>query len=514
MRWRRLVQVLVLAAFVFLFLKTEYTDTDQLPYAVNIFLRFDPLVAASSVIAGRSLISLVWPALITVGLTIVLGRFFCGWICPLGTILDGVDRAVYRRGRRERGIPPALRAAKYLVLAFILGSALMTLQWAFLFDPLSILIRSLSVAVYPAVNLAVNATFGSLYETGWKPVTFFSEPVYAFLREHFLAFEQPYFRLATLTGLIFLGILGLEWLGRRFWCRYLCPLGAMFGLLGRLGLFRRRVTEPDCIGCGVCRNRCRMAAISADYLGTDERECIKCRECAAVCPREAVRFSGKAAHRDEDVVEVSRRSLVRALGAGLVLPPLVLSDARRKAPPPGLIRPPGALPEPAFLARCTRCGECMRVCLANGLHPTLLEGGLPALFSPILVSRLGYCEYNCTLCGQVCPTGAIRHLLPAEKKKVRIGLAEVDRSHCLPWKGESPCIVCEEHCPTGDKAIKLRLEKVVGTDGRERELQVPFIDERLCIGCGVCENKCPLADRSAIVVTSRGESRRDETAMS
>jgi Pyruvate/2-oxoacid:ferredoxin oxidoreductase delta subunit len=148
----------------------------------------------------------------------------------------------------------------------------------------------------------------------------------------------------------------------------------------------------------------------------------------------------------------------------------------------------------------------MRVCIANGLQPAVFEAGLIGVWSPVLIPRMGYCEYNCTLCGQVCPTGAIRRLEPAEKARVRIGLAEFDRNHCLPWKGDSECIVCEEHCPTPEKAIKLR-DETVETPGGTRTFKRPYVDEKLCIGCGICETKCPLPDRSAIVVTSRGESR-------
>jgi formate hydrogenlyase subunit 6/NADH:ubiquinone oxidoreductase subunit I len=149
----------------------------------------------------------------------------------------------------------------------------------------------------------------------------------------------------------------------------------------------------------------------------------------------------------------------------------------------------------------------MRVCIANGLQPTWFEAGLEGMWSPVLVSRIGYCEYNCTLCGQVCPTGAIRRLSLQEKKKVKIGLAEIDRSRCLPWKGQSDCIVCEEHCPTPKKAIVLRKEQGMTMDGEIKLFNRPYVDEGLCIGCGICETRCPLTDRGAVYVTARGESR-------
>jgi len=513
MRWlRRTSQTLIFAVFIFLFLNTEYKDTDVLPYAVNVFLRLDPLVAAAATVASQAFIAMLWPALIVVGLTLIVGRFFCGWVCPLGAILDFTGWILGRR-RPSRPLPKALVNLKYLILAALTGSALFTLQLVFLFDPISILIRSLAVAVYPALNFAANALFGALYESGNTAVTAVSEPIYAFLRNHFLAFEQPHFQTAVATGAIFLAILALEYVDRRFWCRYLCPLGALLGLLGRFGLVRRRVTEPDCTGCGVCEKECRMGSIGEMFVATNRAECIACLDCEALCPEKAIRFTGSGGAQAAPA-DLSRRGVLWSFGLGLAAAPLFGSEAIAKTGSPSRIRPPGALPEAEFLARCTRCGECMRVCIANGLQPALFEAGLVGLWSPVLVSRIGYCEYNCTLCGQVCPTGAIEQLELARKQNIKIGLAEIDRSRCLPWKGDSECIVCEEHCPTPEKAIRLRKEKVFSVaTGQVEALKLPYVDEKLCIGCGICETKCPLSDRSAIVVTCRGETRAGDAAI-
>jgi MauM/NapG family ferredoxin protein len=501
---RRISQAVVFLVFVFLFLNTEYKDNDVLPYAVNIFLRMDPLVAGAAALAGRAFIGLLWPALIVVGLTLLLGRFFCGWVCPLGSVLDFTNAVAFRRLKRA-GVPDSWRRVKYLTLCFLLASSLFTMQFVFLLDPISLLIRSFTVGVFPAVNLAINGLFGALYKTHAARV---SEPVYGLLKDHFLAFEQPHYRMAGLVGFIFVGILALEYFQRRFWCRNLCPLGALLGLLGRYGLVRRRVNEPDCISCGLCEQSCRMGAVGDGFVSTSHAECIECMDCRALCPEGAVRFTGGEPVRGE-ALGITRRDVIYSLTLGAVSVPLFGSEAYVKAVDPRLIRPPGALKEDRFLARCTRCGECMRVCIANGLQPSLFEAGLPGLWSPVLVPRVGYCEYNCTLCGQVCPTGAIKRLDPDVKKKVKLGLAEVDRSHCLPWKGDSDCIVCEEHCPTSDKAIKLREERVLTKTGEVRTFKRPYVDEGLCVGCGICETKCPMTDRAAIFVTSRGESRAD-----
>jgi formate hydrogenlyase subunit 6/NADH:ubiquinone oxidoreductase subunit I len=155
----------------------------------------------------------------------------------------------------------------------------------------------------------------------------------------------------------------------------------------------------------------------------------------------------------------------------------------------------------------------MKVCTTNGLQPALFEAGLEGIWSPLLVPRLGYCEYRCTLCGQVCPTGAIRKLGMAEKEKVKIGLAMIDKGRCLPHAHATPCIVCEEVCPTSRKAVWFDTVTVKDRNGREKVLQQPRVDSELCIGCGICEAKCPVVDRPAIYVTSIGESRSKTNQM-
>jgi ferredoxin len=251
-----------------------------------------------------------------------------------------------------------------------------------------------------------------------------------------------------------------------------------------------------------------MGAISEDYLSTSQPECIDCMDCRAICPEAAISFSGPVTAKTTGI-DLTRRGLVYSFGLGVVAAPVLLTESHVKAPDPYLIRPPGALTEDEFLARCTRCGECMRVCIANGLQPSVFEAGFAGLWSPILISKTGYCEYNCTLCGQVCPTGAIKKLTRKEKHETKLGLAQFNRSHCLPWRGESECIVCEEHCPTADKAIKFHKEPTKMADGEVRVLKKPYVADKLCVGCGICENRCPLTDKPAVFVTSRGESRSE-----
>jgi formate hydrogenlyase subunit 6/NADH:ubiquinone oxidoreductase subunit I len=155
----------------------------------------------------------------------------------------------------------------------------------------------------------------------------------------------------------------------------------------------------------------------------------------------------------------------------------------------------------------------MKVCITNGLQPALIEAGIEGIWSPVLVPRIGHCDYNCTLCGQVCPTGAIEKLTLTEKAKVKIGTAMIDTGRCLPYAHARPCLVCQEVCPVPKKAIWLEEKEVVNRDGKKLTLNQPHIDLELCIGCGICEAKCPVLGKPAIYVISVGETRSKENKL-
>ena len=499
-KFRRGSQALFLLIFLWLFLQTESKGANDLGYPVKVFLDADPLLWLTTLLATRGFEGVSWLALPLIAVTVLLGRVFCGWVCPLGALNDLAGTL----GEPRR--PLGWFRLKYLLLLFILAASLFTLQTAGLFDPLSLTIRSLSLSLYPAFSHAVSALFDALYRAQIPGVTDASEALYALLKRALLPFRPPQFGQGLLIGLIFLGILGLNLIERRFWCRYLCPLGALLGLLSRRSLLRRSVSE-GCGGCGACEASCAGAAGLLAQEGWKVSECVACMNCDDICPQVGVRFGSFA--QKPGVLDLGRRRVVASLVAGAAAVPLVRITplAKARAADPALIRPPGALAEEDFLRRCVKCGECMKVCLTGGLQPALLEGGAEGLWSPILVPRIGYCEYRCTLCGQVCPTGAIQKLSLEEKAKVKIGLAMVDPGRCLPFTHGIPCVVCQEVCPTPQKAIRLEETTVRTPDGRQVVLKRPHVDLDLCIGCGICETQCPVLGRPAIAVTSLGETR-------
>ena len=513
---RRGVQAASLALFVTLLLAARPPAAGEPSGWLGLYFRIDPLVLIGNWLGGHPLAGLALLALATVVLTVLLGRVFCGWLCPLGALHNALSWLGARRPARRRATDGFSRwqRAKYWLLAALLVMALGGAHWGGVFDPQSLLYRSLVTGLLPALQWAVEASSMGIYQAdphlGPLHLTALSEPLYRFWRDRVFAGQELVFAGGALILFVFVGLLLLNLLRPRFWCRYLCPLGALLGACaGRTAL--RLVPTGQCGNCQRCLLSCPAAAQPEKPGQWLPEECFGCWNCVASCGEDALDFRWQPLWRRPVAarVDLGRRALVGAglagLGALLLfkLPPM----ARAKTFNPELIRPPGALAEPDFLARCVQCGLCMKACPTGALQPAFDQAGLAGLWTPVLIPRLGYCEHGCALCGQVCPTGAIAPLALTEKQALRIGLATLDTTRCLPYAYGRECIVCEEHCPVPTKAIYFVETEVQLRGGERRVLKQPRVDAALCTGCGICETKCPFADRAAIRVTSANESR-------
>jgi MauM/NapG family ferredoxin protein len=500
------VQLICLLGFLALFVATEYRGADRLSWPVSLLFRIDPLALLADLFApGVPHLNLLWPALLILVLTAVAGRFFCGWICPLGTTLDGCGSVI---GRGKMIVKPRWRQVKYLLLIVLCVAALLGVQLFGLFDPLAIFLRTLTFALYPTYNLGANDLFDAAWQHPLPVISPALNQLFPFWRDHLMAFRPPFFTLGLFTFLVFLGILALERIERRFWCKNLCPLGGLLGLCSRYALLHRTPLQL-CSDCALCASACRMTAVSTEEVR--KSDCIRCFDCGDYCPQRRVTFNWSPQLRPESGIDLTRRGVLVAAAGGLLMAPTIRIEPDSRLENSTLLRPPGAVDEEEFLRRCIRCGECMKVCIGSALHPAFLQAGVTGLWTPLLMARLGYCEYNCTLCGQVCPTGAIKELSLDVKRKTVIGLAVLDKNLCLPYARGEECLVCEEHCPTGKKAIIFD-ERDVTCGGVTKRLKQPVVVKNLCIGCGICETKCPVAGVSAIRVTHEGESRRQHDA--
>jgi polyferredoxin len=566
---RRISQVFFFTLFVwFCIISTVGDKLWQLRgWPVNWFLQLDPLVAIGTILTTHKL---YWPllwALVVICLTIILGRFFCSWVCPFGSIHHFVGFLGNRKKKAAQKIElnkyRKAQCVKYFVLIVFLfmaafPSAGATLQTGLL-DPIPLVTRSFNLVLLPIADSSVNVTSvaGRFYESAW------------------------------LIFAIFLTAVLLNLVIPRFYCRFICPLGALFGVIDRFALWRIGKNQSECINCRLCEKSCEGGCEPAGNMRISE--CVLCFNCLDDCKHELISYQTRPSLAGEITdPDISRRGFVLSLASGILAVHAVrLGNKLGSNWYHKVIRPPGALAEEPFLQRCIKCGQCMRVCPTNVIQPGGIDGGLENLWTPVLNNRIGSsgCQLNCVACGQVCPTSALRPIKLSEKLgigefadvgPIKLGTAFLDRPRCLPWAMDKPCIVCEENCPVSPKAIytqecfntvregiltvkkatndtietvedNLPLDKfatgdyycvieegdertkIVGntensieiSPGRQFEeipasgskiqvqvrLQRPHIDIEKCIGCGICEHECPVSGKKAVRVSAEGETR-------
>jgi ferredoxin len=519
---RRAVQIICLVLFVYAFFyvcwpyskqfsETTFSSKEYLP--VELFLLIDPLVGLSTAVAGRivNLATLSWTVAILL-LCVLVPRAFCGYLCPLGTFIDGFDWLIGRHFKRfhRSAVGPTAGWVhiKYYILGGVLVSSLFGVLTSGFVSAIPVLTRGL---LFTGARLQLLVTKGP---------------------SHLSVADWTFY----LSVILFSGSFLVSLLGRRFWCRYVCPTGALLSVFGLFRVGERKVAST-CTGCGKCREICPFDAVKEDFT-TRTSDCTYCQTCGGVCPADAISFVSRwqgenlKAEGDPSVAPrpVSRRAFVAASLAGggyAAMCQFEASRGSRLAPP---LRPPGSVPEREFLDLCIRCGECIKVCPGPVLHAAGMEYGLEALWTPVVRPEYAGCHQDCNFCTQVCPTGAIQPLEIAVKRKVHMGVAKINTETCLPLRaqGRRDCDLCYRECSqAGYNAIELRWVPIEldppPPEGMFSELEleemsrikVPVVDADKCVGCGICQYRChkkhvsqeSKLPQSAIVVLVENEHR-------
>lgn len=510
---RRICQVFFLTLFLWFCVVTTLGDQwwQLRGWPVNWVIELDPLVGLATLLSTRSVYAgLLW-GLATIVLTILLGRFFCGWICPFGAIHQFVGFLAKRKKPTKEKIKlnryNPLQFIKYWILIFLLTISALELAIDFIVLP----------ETYPLIfgvlvmGLLVWMIFYTVRQTGINPkkagvlfLVFISvwllscalfyghevstaslqigllDPISLVTRSINLVILPLFdstslsvsiipraYEGAGLIAIIFLAAVLLNLAVPRFYCRYICPAGALFGNLGRLAIWRMGKTKNECNECHLCERNCEGACQPASHIRISE--CVMCLNCLDQCSHELMTYHIAPSVSDENLSpNLSRRQfLTSAVSGAITIPMLRIGGHVGGNWDPALVRPPGALAEKEFLSRCIKCGQCMRICPTNVIHPAGIQGGLEGLWTPALNFRMGTsgCQFNCIACGNICPTAAIRPITLDERLgknqysqngPIRIGTAFVDRGRCLPWSMNRPCIVCQENCPVSPKAIQTR----------------------------------------------------------
>ena len=426
--WRVLVPLTFSLTTVLLLWRHQYPLSPDAASSLLWLSRLDPLMLLAEWRAAGSLPGWFWLPLGVVVLTFLFGRIFCGWICPLGGMLAQIP--IRYNGLK---ILEGLHKSRYIWLVFLL-ILLTGSHWPLFLTPFHLLTEELTRL--------------------WQG-------------------KIPW----LLASMILLGVL----FPPRFWCIYICPTGLILAAVSRLRSFRLRIGEL-CMDCGVCGEVCPTKAAHVEE-GKMTEDCMLCGRCWQACPVEAIKWrnpgSVPPSGLDVSPTTLSRRQLFKS---GLVL--MVGGFGWKHLEPAaaaGVIRPPGARPEEEFLARCSRCGRCVKVCPTECLFPMPLEAGFTAFLTPRIIPRQAKCEL-CLSCQEVCPTGAIDRV---PLKQVKMGIAELKQSRCLVWAEQKLCLLCREQCPV----------HAIEVDEENR----PYVSNNVCVGCGACENGCPLKE-SAIIV--------------
>ncbi|NLD91952.1 MAG: 4Fe-4S binding protein [Fibrobacter sp.] len=482
-----------LAFIIFFFLLNKYPTA----YTVDsdFFLKLNPLTTLLVSIASRQFFfDLVLISGIVFVATIIFGRIFCGAVCPLGTLIDIVDAALPKIRSNERRPAIYLHRLKYILLIITVTLTVFGILVPLFFDPILLITRIFTNVVNPALNVIISDShhaIGSVFPDAGS-----------YLNQTFTTKVPLFSGIGVTIFLVFLIFGGTFW-DKRFWCQYICPSGAFFGLLSNWSIYKRKVDGSKCNSCARCARACPTRAIpQKDVKKTSASECILCGVCVSM-KDECNRFSfGKISKNESVPTDVKRRHVLGGLAGGLIALPAYKATASLKRDDHGkLIRPPASLPETEFLAKCLACGSCMKACPTNALQPCMFTDGFNKLYTPKIVPKIGGCEGQCAICGNVCPTGAIRKVLPTDKPYIKLGTAVLDKNKCIAWEQNKECVVCDEVCPF-NAIDSLELETTGG------KFTVPVVKEDLCMGCGMCEHHCPVNDQAAIAVMRFGENRK------
>jgi len=510
---RRISQIFFLIIFLWFCLVTTLGDQwwQLRGWPVNWIIELDPLVGLATLLSTRTLYAgLLW-GVATIVLTIILGRFFCGWVCPFGTIHQFVGFAANRKKSVGAKIKlnryrPA-QSLKYWILTFLLTISALELAvdlfrlpatnlwlWGILILAL-LAFSGIYIVRSSSVNLKKTAVFFWGFVVLWLLLSqLFKEnqtsaaslqiglldPISLVYRSINLIvlplIDQTALKLSAVPRLydgtwliaaVFFSALLLNLVIPRFYCRFICPAGALFAVLSRFALWRIGKISDDCAACHICEKNCEGACSPTTEIRFNE--CVLCVNCMNDCRHGLMTYqTAPSATGEIPGTNLSRRHFLTATISGAaVIPMLRVSGSLGSNWNPAVVRPPGALPENEFLARCIKCGQCMRICPTNVIHPAGIAGGFEGLWTPALNFRIGTsgCQFNCIACGNLCPTAAIRPISIderlgrnrfAELGPIKIGTAFIDRGRCLPWGMDRPCIVCQENCPVSPKAIGTR----------------------------------------------------------
>jgi ferredoxin-type protein NapF len=439
------------------------------------------------------------PAIVSAGFIIILiltalfGRVYCSMICPLGIFQDVFSWISKKVGLVKRyKFKKALNYLRYpilgLVIVVLLTGSLFLLN---LLDPYSSFGRIFSDVIRPGLIVANNG-LAAVFE---------KFDLYFLYR---LNLDLITWRTILIPVVTLVLLIGLSLYYGRLYCNTVCPVGTVLGLVSRVSFFRIKMDASTCTKCGKCSFACKSTCINVKTLQVDNSRCVSCYNCISVCPESSIKYErsfGRSVKVAPVPADKSKRDFAGKIllyGAALVgISHKTLASAGEERPQGKIpndkkhpITPPGSMSIRHFTDRCTACHLCVTSCPTKVLQPSFLEYGFLGISQPRMDFSVEYCNFECTKCGEVCPTGAILPLTVEEKKLEQTGQVHFVIEKCIVYTDHTSCGSCSEHCPT--QAVKM----VPYKDG----LTIPETNTEICIGCGACEFACPVKPNTAIFV--------------
>ena len=428
--------------------------------------------------------------IVIVAVTVVFGRVYCSFFCPLGGLQDIFIYARMKIKKFRYTHQHAFAKTRYgilvaVILVFFSGSV----AGFTLLDPYSHFGRIFTHIIRPMVVQLNNS------------LIFFLEKldIYAVSPADILnmSMASVLFAFAVLGVIFWMSIAS-----GRLYCNTICPVGTFLGFLSRFSLLKIKFDEKACINCRACEKVCKAGCMDLEKMEVDFSRCVACYNCLNVCPTSAVAYTRRK-KKSEPVFpeDFGKRNFIRntaafllASGTGMARsqqPTNIYKDSTIPIIRETGITPPGSLSLNHFTHTCTACHLCVATCPTQVLKPAFLEYGLSGILQPRMDYKTSYCNYDCTICSSVCPTGAILPLELPIKQLTQLGKAKFIEKNCVVYTQKTDCGACAEHCPT--KAVRMVLDKNINK-------RAPKIDERICIGCGACEFACPTKPYKSIYV--------------
>lgn len=494
---RVIIALIAILAISFVFCDIYRVIPPHLARTVSLTQFFPSVLSA---INFRSLAYISSIAIII--LTLTSGRIYCSCICPFGILQDVISRIAATVKRRRYSFSQPHNLIRYSILtATVISYISVGTSLILWLDPFSLHGRIITGTALPAAvklnnisaNLSMKAGIYSLY-----PVDLKLMPAAVIL----------------ITSTIIVMLIVAVLLKGRIYCNTICPVGSFLALISKISLFKISIDRNSCIHCGRCESSCKSSCISHSNEFVDFTRCVACFNCTVSCPNGSIGYNYNPLIKRERSAPfmdknnsntnhpaISRRTLL----AGILLIPGLASSQQNKKKPDLIYQtglklkefkkniftsPPGSASIERFNTKCTACSLCINACPSSVLQPAVLQYGISGIMQPFQDFNTGYCNYDCTICSEICPSGAIIRIALNDKHRTVCGESHFIMENCVTYTNGTACGACSEHCPT----------KAIGMVPFRKNLLIPEVNGKLCIGCGACEYVCPVRPYKAIYV--------------